>query len=69
MVSITKENGWEYDGPLSYTGEWHVAIFGFTFGILLGWNKSLRKEFLKEPYYFIGSIFIGFAIGYYTKNN
>lgn len=68
MLFVTEEKDSEYDGPFSYTGEWHVAIFGFTFGILLGWNKSLREEFLKEPYYFIGCIFVGFAFGYYTKN-
>lgn len=67
MSIITTENGLEYDGPFSYTGEWHIAMLGFPLGIVLGWNKSVRKEFLKEPYYFIGSVFLGVVVGYYTK--
>lgn len=59
----TEESDSDYNGPFSYTGEWHMLLFGFVYGLLIGWNKSLREEFRKDSHYLISFSILGFVIG------
>lgn len=61
----TSEEDLDYNGPLSYSGEIHMAIIGVGVGLVLLGSKTLRKEIMKEPQYLIGSAIITYLIGEY----
>jgi hypothetical protein len=60
----TKESISQYDGPFSYTGEYHMAFFGFLYGILIGWNENLRQELRKDSQYLLFFAVVGYITGF-----
>lgn len=60
---MSTEQALPYDGPLSTYTEWHSALYGLAAGLVAGWSKTLRREFRKEPHYFVGAFLAGVWAG------
>lgn len=60
----TTESQSDYDGFLSTTTEWHMAIVGLAIGLFFGKSKTLRHEARKEPQYLVGCALVGWIVGF-----
>lgn len=60
----TRESAWSYNGVLSVTYEWHLAVVGFVFGALLGISDTLRNDLRKDPQYLVGFALLGWLTAY-----